>query len=133
MYLRFRAKYYNTETEKTEYGFFWTADFLQKNGNLQTIDDERLNALICFFDHELPIPEYYQDEKNRQKSKSTTSWFKDSATMFIKSMNELAAILEKYNIEVERIHAKKLPGKVIYEDDFQVTIIPFRDLGKNVL
>lgn len=48
-------------------------------------------------------------------------------------MNELANLLEQYQIEVERISAKKTPGKIIYEDDYQITVIPFRDVKKHVI
>jgi len=131
-FLRYRAKYYHEENDKIQFGFFWAADYLKKHGNLEVPDRERLEKLIVYFDNELPIPEYYQDEKNRQIAKSATSWFKDNAKDFIASMNELALILEKYNVSVERIHEKKLPGKKIYEDEYQVTVLPFRDVKKKV-
>ncbi|GEM_PF-957464 len=131
-FLRYRAKYYHEQNDKIQLGFFWAADYLQKHGNLEKEDRKKLEELIHFFDHKLPIPEYYQDEKNRQLSKSATSWFKDSAKEFIKRMNELARILEHYNVDVERINVKELPGKKIYEDDYQVTIIPFRESRKSV-
>jgi len=131
-FLRYRAKYYHEQNDKIQFGFFWAADYLKKQGTLAVPDRERLETLIAFFDNELPIPEYYQDEKNRQIAKSATSWYKDSAKNFIRSMNELAKILERYNVEVERIHEKVLPGKTIYEDEFQVTIMPFRDAKKKV-
>ncbi len=132
MYLRYRAKYYNDKSKKIEFGFFWAADYLMKNVSLEIEDRNRLEELIKWFDDNLPIPDYYQEEKNRQKSKSATSWYKDSADEFIKPMNEMADILEKYNIEVERINARKIPGKKIYEDDFQITIIPYRDSKKRI-
>lgn len=47
-------------------------------------------------------------------------------------MNHLAEILTRYNVEIERIIDRKLHGKVIYEDEFQVTIVPFRDVSKPV-
>ncbi len=132
MYLRYRAKYFNHTTQKLELGFFRAADYLKKNGILQREDREKLESLIHYFDHNLPIPDYYQKEKNRQSAKSATSWFKDSSDKYISRMNELADILEQYHIEVERIHSKKLSGKKIYEDDFQVTILPFRDTARQV-
>lgn len=132
MYLRYRAKYFNEVTQEVGLGFFWAADYLSKYATLTVDDRKRLKELIHFFDRKLPIPEYYQDKKNRQKSKSATSWFKDSAQQFIIPMNELAAILEKYHVTVERISTKKIPGKTIYEDEFQITVMPFRDVKKQV-
>ncbi|MFT4680694.1 MAG: 7-cyano-7-deazaguanine synthase in queuosine biosynthesis [Granulosicoccus sp.] len=63
---------------------------------------------------------------------SAISWYKDSAVEFINQMNHLAEILTRYNVEIERIIDRKLHGKVIYEDEFQVTIVPFRDVSKPV-
>jgi len=133
MYFRFLAQFYNIVDEKEEVGFFRAAEYLQDSVDLTIEDRALLDKLIHWFDHELPIPDYYQDERNRQSAKSATSWFKDTAVDFIKGMNQLAKILTTYGVHVDRIHEKKLMGKVIYEDDYQVTILPFREKRKRVL
>ena len=133
MYLRYLANFYNETIEKEAVGFFNAADYLQKQGVLLAEDQEKLDKLVYWFDNELPIPQYYQAEKNRQAAKSATSWFKDSATIYIHKMNELATILTAYQVQVKRINSRKIMGKIIYEDDFQITVIPFRDLRKKVL
>lgn len=132
MYLRYRAKYYNNETEKTEFGFFLAADYLKYHCIINSEDKNKLEYLIKWFNNNLPIPYYYNKEKNRQSSKAATSWFKETSGEFITQMNVLSNILEKNNIEVQRISSKKILGKIIYEDDYQVTIIPFRDVTKNI-
>ena len=132
MYLRYLAKYYNENTKKQKLGFFWAADYLQNNANLKVADRQKLEKLIHWFDNQLPIPNYYQNKKNRQESKSATTWFKDTSDKYIKPMNELAEILELNNVDVQRISSKKLLGKKIYEDDYQVTIIPYRDIAKKI-
>lgn len=132
MYLRYLANFYNEELKKEEVGFFSAAEYLKNHGTLEVEDREALEKLIHWFDHELPIPDYYQDEKNRQAAKSATSWYKDTAKVYIKNMNVLTRILETYNVEVQRISSQKVLGKQIYEDEFQVTVIPFRDVKKKV-
>lgn len=132
MYLRFRAKYFNGVTGTTGYGFFWAADHLKNHGDLSISDRKELESLTKWFDNKLPIPEYYQDERNRQDAKSATSWFKDSAKLYIENMFKLKQVLDSYNVETETINRKKLPGKKIYEDEFQITVIPFRDEKKRV-
>jgi hypothetical protein len=132
MFLRYRAKYYNEDTEKEAYGFFWAADYLIKRGTLLQPEQEKLEKLMHFFDNNLPIPDYYQKEKNRQAAKSATSWYKDTANKFIDRMNEMALLLKKYHVNIERISTKKIQGKKIYEDEFQVVIIPYRDVAKQV-
>ncbi|PCH66443.1 MAG: hypothetical protein COC01_07995 [Bacteroidetes bacterium] len=132
MYLRYLAKYYNETTQKQETGFFWSADYLKNHGNLQVTDRQKLEELIQWFDKNLPIPNYYQSKKNHQESKSAATWFKDSSDKYIKRMNELAELLEVYNVDVQRISCKRLLGKKIFEDDYQITIIPYRDIAKKV-
>ena len=132
MYLRYRAKYYNHSTENLEFGFFWAAEYLKNHCTLNLEDRNKLEDLIKWFDNHLPIPDYYQKKKNRQASKSATSWFKDSSDKYISRMNELSNILEMNNVDIERINSKKLLGKKIYEDEYQVTILPYRDFAKKV-
>lgn len=132
MFLRYRAQFYDASQDSIRFGVFWAADYLKNHGTLAKEDRARLEQLIHWFDHELPIPEYYQDEKNRKAEKAATSWFKDSAQQCIRNMNELTHLLEQHQVVIERIHAKKLPGKIIYEDDYQVTILPFREGRKQV-
>ena len=132
MYLRFLAKYYHVENKQIQYGFFWAADYLVKHAPLSVEHRKHLEATVYWFDHNLPIPEYYQDEKNRQAAKSATSWYKETAKECVQRMNSMIPILEAHHVDVSRLTSKKLMGKVIYEDDFQVTIIPFREVAKKV-
>ena len=132
MYLRYRASFYNEQTGKTELGFLKAADYLVEHATMSIQDKSEVERLIKWFDIMLPIPEYYQEKKNRQLAKSATSWFKDSACEFINGMNDLSKILESNHIAVERISCKKVAGKKIYEDDFQITVLPFKDSVKKV-
>lgn len=132
MYIRYRAKYYDDTKDQIGFGFFAAAENLKAHGSLSKADHKKLEELIYFFDHQLPIPDYYQKKKNRQGAKSATSWFKDTASNFIARMNELAKILTSHNVEVERINSKKIPGKKIYEDEFQITVVPFREIANKI-
>ncbi len=132
MFLRYQAKYYNEETDKEEFGFFWAAEYVKNFAPLSLEDRKPLEDNIKWFDHHLPIPDYYQTEKNRQASKSATSWFKDTAHHFISRMNEMSKILEQYGVEVNRISSKKPLGKKIYEDEYQITVNPHREVAKKV-
>ncbi len=132
MFLRYRAKYYNENSKKIEYGFFYALDYLKDYCDLTIEDRKIVEDNIKWFDYNLPIPDYYQNEKNRQDAKAATSWFKDTSKKYIDKMNSLSIILKNYNVEVERISSKKLLGKIIYEDEFQVTILPYRDYKQQV-
>ncbi|MFT4981915.1 MAG: hypothetical protein ACI9UR_001773 [Bacteroidia bacterium] len=132
MYLRYLAKYYDETLQQDKLGFFYAADYVRDNCSLSTSDRASLETSIKWFNQNLPIPEYYQSEKNRQDAKSATSWFKDSATQFINRMNQISIILEKHNVDIKRINSKKLLGQKIYEDNFQVTVNPYREHIKYV-
>ena len=75
---------------------------LKNYGTLNLEDRQKLEELIHWFDHNLPIPEYYQKKKNRQDAKSATSWFKDTSNNFISRMNELSEILKIVNSLIEK-------------------------------
>jgi hypothetical protein len=56
------------------------------------------------------------------------SWFKDTATEYIRRMRELADILHAHGIETEMLSTDR-PGYVVYEDAHQVAAEPFNDTG----
>ena len=47
-------------------------------------------------------------------------------------MQELAEILERYDFVVERLTTRN-PGYIIYEDDHQISAIPFKSDRNKVL
>lgn len=63
MYLRYRASYFNEAMQTVELGFFKAAVYLSEHAPLTTEDRKQLDQLIHFFDHQLPIPDYYQSKK----------------------------------------------------------------------
>jgi hypothetical protein len=54
------------------------------------------------------------------------SWFKPGAREHISKMRELAALLQAHGLAVQQVHTTR-PGYVVYEDEFQVTAIPFAE------
>lgn len=127
MYLRFLVAYFNENKKVSETGFFRAADYVRDYLPITKDDRMILKDLVKWFDNNMPIPTFYQDPTKRNENKKTFFWFKDTANEFIYRMNTLAIVLEKYGVEVRRIHSKKLPGKIIYEDECQIVIKPFKD------
>ena len=54
------------------------------------------------------------------------SWFKPEAIRPIEKIRRLNLILEEHGYLVEMLKTET-PGKVIYEDGWQIAAIPFRD------
>ncbi len=60
------------------------------------------------------------------------SWFKHTATLHLQKMYEMIVILEKYDVIVTRVKRDRC-GYIVYEDEYQVSSIPFRIDRKVVL
>jgi len=130
VYIRFIVKYFNQQTEREETGIFRAADYVRDFTEISDAEKENLQNLIEWFDNHLPVPEFYDDASKRSEEQHTYFWFKTSATEFLDAMNALTAILEANNIKVEKLIAEKVPGKLVFEDECQIAVIPLEDILK---
>ena len=130
MFTRFIVKYFNKQTKREETGIFRAADYVRDFSGISKTEKENLQELIEWFDNNLPVPEFYDDPSKRSEEQHTYFWFKTSATEFLAAMNALIRILENNGIKVERLIAEKIPGKLIFEDDCQIAVIPLEDILK---
>lgn len=73
-----------------------------------------------YFEEVLPIPPFYSDGN----SIGAVTWFKvNSKTKeLIKKLEFYFRMLEKYQVDIE-ISKTDTPGKIIYEDDYQIGVI----------
>lgn len=51
------------------------------------------------------------------------SWFSVSATEFISQSRAVVDLLTKYGVVVTELRSEK-PGKILYEDNFQIVVLP---------
>lgn len=105
-----------------EVGIFVALDHLRR-ADLLTVEEEELYFDIDdWFRAALPHPPFYGDGN----SIGAVTWFKKSAAAgMIERLEPLQRILDKYG--VEHVVAESTdPGEVIYEDEFQVGVIPYR-------
>jgi hypothetical protein len=73
---------------------------------------------------------HISNAQNKSPTPVSLSWFKDSAKVDIIKMYEVKDILAKYDLIVELLTTRK-PGYIIYEDEHQVSAVPFKsDLKK---
>lgn len=55
------------------------------------------------------------------------AWFKDSAEESITQFRMFAALLEQHNLSVRMLRSGN-PGKILYEDSFQVVVEEWKKL-----
>ena len=53
------------------------------------------------------------------------AWFKTESEQFITRMWDLVAILENHDVPVRLLRSPN-PGKVVYEDDYQILVEEWR-------
>ena len=76
-----------------------------------------------WFNTNLPCPPFSSSEWSRD----AVTWFKDSAHASIKRMRELAVLLESHGRLVRMLRSDN-PGKVLYQDRYQVVVEEWRKL-----
>jgi hypothetical protein len=130
MFIRFIVKYFNRQAKREETGIFRAADYVRDFSAIGAAEKKNLQKLIEWFDENLPVPEFYDDPAKRSEEQHTYFWFKDDAREFLDRMNALTAILEENGIKVERLTAAETPGKLIFEDECQIAIVPLGEVFK---
>jgi len=86
---------------------------------------EAYESTMKWFARNLTVPKVLAGG-NHHNRPGAVSWFKDSATEHINKMRGLAEILESHDIAVTQFTTTR-PGRVEYEDQFQIAAVPFRD------
>ncbi len=125
MFIRFIVKYFNQQTQREETGIFRAADYVRDfSDRISAAEKENLQNLISWFDENLPVPEFYDDPAKRSEERHTYFWFKADAAEFLERMNALAAILEENGIKPEKLTADEIPGKLVFEDECQIAVVP---------
>lgn len=126
MYIRFVVHKLD-EDAFVEKGLFSAMGDLVYHDVLYKYEDKLRIEIATWFSKNLDVPEAFTSRK-KIKLKAI-SWFKESAKIHIDQMRAYAQILEAHDVLVKQIMTKK-PGKIVYEDDFQIAAIPFSDTFK---
>lgn len=114
MYIRFLVG-----SEQQDYrwltGAITEARLLRDEGKLARYEVEWLEQVFEWFNTHLPCPPF----SDGRWSRDAVSWFRDTASEPLSRMWDVVALLKQHDIPVRVVRTKN-PGRIVYEDDFQV-------------
>jgi hypothetical protein len=118
MFVRFVV---GTDAENAAWltGVITEARLLRDAGELYDYESERLEAIYDWFNEHLPCPPFGKKRRSGEWSQNAVCWFRTGAKGPIERMWDIVAILREHGVVVRMITTEK-PGKIVYEDEFQV-------------
>jgi hypothetical protein len=119
----------NDEDSGRKMGLFMAMQELRESNGLYDYEEELVKELHHWFDLYLEAPPIQASESNYYSTPMAISWFKSSATKHISKMREFGQILDTHGIYVTELRTER-PGKILYEDDYQIAATPFQDTFK---
>lgn len=125
VYLRFVVNEKDNDSHRFQ-GLFHTVYDLRDSGKLTYQEEAQLKDLVFWFRENLKVPKRFARSKNPSSHNKAISWFKDNALEHIGKMREIAELLKNHGITTKMIREKRI-GYVVYEDEVQVTAVPFSE------
>ena len=122
MYIRFVVGK-DGENHRLLNGVITEARILRDNYGLENYQIEQLEELYEWLNENLPVPPF----STNNWSRNSISWFKDRAGEPIKKIWEIVALLKDCDVPVRMIRSIK-PGRILYEDDFQIVVEEMKKL-----
>ena len=103
-----------------EVGLFVAVDHLRRASHLTPAEEQLYFDIDDWFDEHLPNPPFYDDGN----SIGAVTWFRAALpeTMTAR-IGQLRTILERHGVQHEQVWSDD-PGQLVYEDEFQVGVIP---------
>ena len=109
-------------------GIFVAVDHLRRTGRLSKEEIVLYAFADAWFQENLPNPPFYDDGN----SIGAVTWFRDAAEGMTDRLRPLLSILDSKGVAWERSVSVD-PGRVVYEDRWQVGVIPSSRLGMTPL
>lgn len=110
-------------------GIFVAVDHLRRAGRLSDADELAYFDTDDWFRAELPDPPFYADGNTVR----AVTWFKTAAAAdMLARLDVLRDILRRHDVPHDRVRSDD-PGRVIYEDQFQIGVIPYHRVPQTPL
>ncbi|WP_313811895.1 hypothetical protein [Glutamicibacter sp.] len=121
MYIRFQSP--NKNQRGIHVGIFGLINSLGRRGVLSEEDHHLWRSMNDWFNQAYPdptvsSPEVYDDDVNP----GAVAWFKSAAVHLLERIPPYRELLDRYGVDCERV-ASTDPGRVIYEDEFQIVVV----------
>lgn len=101
-------------------GIFVAVDHLRRRGVLTAAQEEIYFDVEDYFHAVLPDPPFYADGN----SIGAVTWFKTDATAdMVSRLTPLRDLLTQHGVEHDVV-TSDAPGRIVYEDQWQVGVIP---------
>jgi len=104
-------------------GIITEARLLRDRGQLAPYEEIVLENAYAWLNANLPCPPFSTSGWGAE----AVSWFKDAAGPSIEKMWDIVALLEEHDVVVRLLRSKN-PGKILYEDDFQIVVYEWKRL-----
>jgi hypothetical protein len=114
---------HDREHHRSLTGIVTEARLLGDQGGLEQGEADRLEDVYEWLNSNLPLPPFSSSGWSRE----AVTWFKDSAGEPLRKLWEIASILKANGVPVRLLRSRN-PGKVLYEDQFQVVVEEWRKL-----
>ena len=98
-------------------GIITEARLLRDRGGLAVEEAARLEDLYDWFNATLPVPPFSTSDW----PPDVVAWFRDDACHAVRKMWELVALLRDHGMQVRLLRSAN-PGRVVYEDVYQVIV-----------
>jgi len=120
LFIRYHGNYSSPYT-KQPYGIFAVISHLQRDGKLSKADSDLYDKTANWFEQNLPNPPFY-DDRNAIRA---VTWFKEynEARHMIERLAPFFEIAQKYEVEIIKSVRYEAPGKIVYEDEYQVGVV----------
>jgi hypothetical protein len=107
-------------------GVFHAADRAHDQDLFAEDELRHFEGLRRWFATHLPVPDRFSRSRRPHAHGNAVCWLKADAAEYADKMRALAAILEGHGFVTQMLRTQR-PGYVVYEDDYQVAAVPFRD------
>ena len=120
-------RYYRIHTAEIAYktglpvGIFVAVWRLVEAKKLTAEEEKLYRENRSYFEKVLPVPPYYE----KGNPDGAVTWFKDTeqGNDIYRQMDFYRKMLKKYGVKFYKSSTQRIPGRVIYEDDFQIAVV----------